>query len=534
MYTMLIVDDEKFAAEGVAQCADWAALDIGRIHIAGSAGQAREVFRGHQIDILICDIEMPDENGLGLVEWVRSHSPQTEAVFLTCHSEFAYAKQAIQLGSFDYLLKPVDGEELVRVVEKMLDAIRAKRQHFRYNEMYHKYYALWQKQQPVLAERFWSDFLSRRILSFGDFLERSLQDAEMPLTPADRVLPVLISMEEWEKPLDDRNTEIMEYAVRKAAEELFLDGKPGHVATDKSGVVFVMLYDVGSQGGISPEACAETGRSFIAACRDYFYCRVSCYVGTAVPLQELAELCEGLKAMERTNTTSPQSVLRYEGRRPEAAPDGGGTVKLNASEWTALLLNGNRDRLAELIRAAMAQQEAAGGVKPGQIEALRHDLLQVIYHALHVKGMDVNQIPNFPLWASAQVRNLMQLKNWMINLVSAVIEATHARKESNGIVEEALAYIRANVEEDISREDIAAHVGLNSAYLSRLFKKETGTNLVDRLIEAKMLRARELLDGTEMNVSAVAQQVGYANFSHFTRTFKKQFGMNPQEYRSGK
>ncbi|AJY73914.1 helix-turn-helix domain-containing protein [Paenibacillus beijingensis] len=421
MYNMLIVDDEKFAVEGIRKCNDWQMHGIDTVDVAYNADDARKIMLEKRIDILICDIEMPDEEGFSLVQWVNDRSPHTEWVFLSCHDEFAYAKRALHLGSFDYLLKPVDSEELAQVVGRMIHAIEEKEKQSRYNEMYQKYYSLWKKQQPLLAERFWQDLLSRRILPFGDFLERALKDAQIQLSPEDYVLPFLISIEDWKKPLQEREKEMMEYAVKKAAEELLLADHPGQAIIDKNGILFVIVYGSRTiQGASSTDRWVQAGRQFLEVCQNYFYCKASCYVGYFATFQDLPRLCLGLKEMERNNVAKSQSVLVF---------------------------------------------------------------------------------------------------------------TAFEEKETDGLVRKSIQYMKENVEEDISREDVAAHVRLNPTYLSRLFKKETGNNLIDYLIEIKMDRAKLLLDSTDMTVSAIAQQVGYCNFSHFTRMFKKHCGVNPQQYR---
>lgn len=142
---LLIVDDEQFAVEGLLYCCEWKAYGIEEVLTANRADKAREIMNEHRIELLICDIEMPDEDGLSLVGWVREYSPWTESIFLTCHSEFSYAKKAVNLGSFDYLLKPVDTDELLSVVSGMIAANREKEEYASYNQMYHKYLNLWQK-----------------------------------------------------------------------------------------------------------------------------------------------------------------------------------------------------------------------------------------------------------------------------------------------------------------------------------------------------------------------------------------------------
>jgi two-component system response regulator YesN len=531
IYEMLIVDDERFAVEGIWNSNDWEKLGIDIVHVAYNADEARKILTEKRIDILICDIEMPDENGLSLVHWVKEHSEHTESVFLTCHSEFEYAKQAIHLGIFGYLLKPVDGQEIARVVTQMLQTVKEKEEQVQYTRMYQKYYALWNKQLPMLAEHFWQDLLSRRILSFGDFLERALQDAQIELSSEKQILPILISIEEWKKPLQDRDQEIMEYAVKKAAEELWLTEHAGHAVTDKNGELFILVYaSAKDQPDSSSDSWIEAGKRFIEICENYFYCQVSCYVGSFTPLQELPRLCDGLKSMERINVTKSKSVLVYS-LKDVSIPSPALPVNLDISEWSSFLLNGNREKIVEKIHQQMDRLKTAADLHPNQLETYYHSVLQVIYHFLSVKGFRVNQVPIFTMWSSAHVRNLPQFENWAVNLVSAVMDTVYAEKETDGFVQKSIQYMKKHVEEDISREDVAAHVKLNPAYLSRLFKKETGKSLIDYLIETKMDRGKQLLDLTDMTVSSIALQVGYSNFSHFTKMFKKQYGVNPQDHR---
>lgn len=531
MAVMLVVDDEKFAVEGIVCGNDWAALGIDSIRTAYHADEAKRIMREIPVDILICDIEMPDEDGLSLVRWVNENSPGTKSLFLTCHSDFAYAKQAINLGSTDYLLKPADSGELAQAVGRMLQAVRAGQEQARYNEMYRKYRQLWEKQQPLLAERFWQDLLSRRILPFGDFLERAMEDAQIGISDSAKLLPILVSIEEWTKPLEERDQEIMEYAVKKAAEELLLHDITGHTVTDKGGVLFVIACGPEGDGlRLSEAGWLVRCRQFIAACEEYFYCRASCYIGRYVLLRELPRLGDALRSMERNNITRGQSALLYS-PKPDAAVSPASQQGLKVLEWSPYLLAGDRDKAIDLIHQSVGKLADKEQIKERHMEAWYLDTLQIVYNLLHVKGVSAHQIPQFSVLTQTPVRSLSQYQQWAENLVSTVMEAVFEKREADGVVQKSIQYMKENVEEAISREDVAAHVALNPAYLSRLFKKETGQNLIDFLIEAKMNRAKQLLDATEMTVSAIAQQVGYSNFSHFTKMFKKQFGVNPQEYR---
>ena len=98
-------------------------------------------------------------------------------------------------------------------------------------------------------------------------------------------------------------------------------------------------------------------------------------------------------------------------------------------------------------------------------------------------------------------------------------------------VETAKNYIMVNIDREICREDIAKSVYLNPDYLSRIFKKKEGTSIIDYLIRCRMDKARQLLEESDLTVSEVASSVGYSNFSHFSKLFKKRVGVNPDAYR---
>lgn len=136
---LLIVDDEFFAVSGVMEGVNWDVLKFKEVFKAYSYGQAVEIMQKTFIDLLLCDIEMPDESGLELVSWVHEHSPNTECIMLTCHDEFDYARQALLLQCLDYVLKPVRYEELTAILKKAQETV-AKKHHQAVMENYGKKY----------------------------------------------------------------------------------------------------------------------------------------------------------------------------------------------------------------------------------------------------------------------------------------------------------------------------------------------------------------------------------------------------------
>lgn len=102
---------------------------------------------------------------------------------------------------------------------------------------------------------------------------------------------------------------------------------------------------------------------------------------------------------------------------------------------------------------------------------------------------------------------------------------------SLSIVSKIEEIIRQNLDKPITCEEIARQVFLNSEYLSRMFKKKTGKNLSNYIIELKMEEAKKQLETTEKSISSISIELGYGNFSHFSKCFRKVCGASPQEYR---
>lgn len=121
---LLIVDDEIFAVQGLLEDIQKDQVGLDEILTANCYAQAVNIFMSHKVDILLCDIEMPLGSGLDLVEWVKNHYEKTECIFLTCHDEFDFARQAIKLQCLDYILKPATAQTVHDVLKKAVSHIQ--------------------------------------------------------------------------------------------------------------------------------------------------------------------------------------------------------------------------------------------------------------------------------------------------------------------------------------------------------------------------------------------------------------------------
>lgn len=150
MFRVLVIDDEIYAVKGIIAGIDWKKLNVTEIFEAYHAREAKAILESIPIDLMICDINMPEENGLELLEWAAIRYPTLETVFLTCHADFNYVRKALQLGSCDYLLKPVIYEEMEQVLLKNFERVLKVRSEQEDMESLKKYYSLEEKWKELL------------------------------------------------------------------------------------------------------------------------------------------------------------------------------------------------------------------------------------------------------------------------------------------------------------------------------------------------------------------------------------------------
>ncbi len=113
---LLIADDETFIRKGLLSL-DWQKLGFEQIFEAAHGIEAKALIEEHHIDIVICDIRMPGLNGLEIAEYIYQSNMNIKVIILTGFSDFEYAKAAIHHQVYEYLLKPVDPDELFGVVK---------------------------------------------------------------------------------------------------------------------------------------------------------------------------------------------------------------------------------------------------------------------------------------------------------------------------------------------------------------------------------------------------------------------------------
>lgn len=135
----------------------WDEIPIEQVYTANDTVFAKQILSTFSIQIILCDIEMPGESGLDLLHWMKENRyDHIVTLLLTCHDDFSYAREGIQLGVMDYILKPVAFDELADILRKAVAEYQARYQ----DQLHIQAGQLWEKHRDSIVKAFWRDFFA--------------------------------------------------------------------------------------------------------------------------------------------------------------------------------------------------------------------------------------------------------------------------------------------------------------------------------------------------------------------------------------
>lgn len=535
MYNLLIVDDEIYAVKAIAEYIDWSDLGIDNVIVAYSASGAMKKFEENEhIDAAILDVEMPGMNGIELLEWIKINYPDTECIFYTGHEVFKYVQRAMELGCKNYLLKPINYDELKMNVKNVLNIVKKRNEQEYYFETYkknfQKYYDAWEEQRPQMTEIFWKNLLCQSSIYTKNRIASLLELYEISATPDSMVIPVMINVEEWMEELSNREEEVMEYGIRNIAKEYIGERFESYIFRDDMENMFLVIC-CEKDDLIPIEEINKTLQEYINLCVSNLECHVCCYVGEWTPLYEISSNYQKLLSLQRCNITKIDTVLLSDEQNDfNEYQDISFSQKYN--EWTSLFESGKSDELIESVMKCVDQI-------PTKMDSLEyiweiyHTVMHLIYFQTHKRGISIsNVILRDDLIYDVYTLSFKEFREWLQKILQQLTQYFDTHFENNiGIINMIKDFIKDHLQNEIHREEIAKHVYLSPSYLSRIFKLETGMPLSKYIVEKRIEIAKEMLAFGSETISEVAMKVGYNNFSYFAKSFKKQEGISPQEYR---
>lgn len=540
MIDIMLVDDETYVTESLAKTIPWAELGIRQVIQASSAAEALLLMERQPVDILVTDIRMPDMSGLQLIEKVAQQWPNVRCMLLTGHSDFEYAKRAIQLQAFDYILKPVDDDEFV---VSLTNAIESLKDEWEQAEKFNKLVYYRKADIAVLRSSLLRDLLLGRRLSAKASGEK-LALYEIPLRIEDSAVMMLIQLGRRFAEMDHHSISLMEYAVGNIAEEVFggqydvWHGKAPHDCL----VLIASLKPETEKRLLQEQSFEKARRAELEEAVRLFRRHVENYLkgGISLVITEWFTFPDDVSAAYRAGlgaigTTEGEGTVFLE----DAAHDRRTARSLDAlykpPTLIHLLESKQWDAAGRKIAEVFDELEKSGDSREHLYEVY-FSVSNAFMYVVHKQGHYMHQIDHAGLDLLADpgiVLSVGKLRAWAAGMLEKL------RRELSASDKHARSYIVSKVQELVSRDlggetsvkTIADRVYLHPVYLSKIYKAETGESLGDYIIRMRMERALYLLKHTNKKIYEITAELGYQNPQYFSKMFKKHYGLAPNEFR---
>ena len=525
MLKVIIADDEARVCSLIRMLIDWDALGMELAGIASNGFEALELIRACQPDILITDIRMPGCHGLELIERAKKENPQLEIVIISGYAHFEYAQSAIRFGVGDYLLKPINQQELMGTLRKLGDRRLSRK---RLGSEVEQLRISSREDQRQLHGRLLQDVMDNPSMTLTDDLlwDRYRFRAQLGLWQA----AMLVA---------DYDAQDTPAASVRIAEE-----KAVKALVSELGAVCHTLLTHAQEGccgallGFDPAQAGEV-RKRLRLCLNQLNVKSGLIGGMEYTMAlsgSVHSILQAPGACAAAQSLRFERLIQGAGRLIECGAHGSGVAQ-------ETLLRRYREAVGEPAER-LDQEKAARAVEQLRTDAAGLPGLrgEEAYGLAMAAGRILLQRPEIESWEEKEHGFALQLMH--IGRMDALFDALArlTARELGAIAEQqrsaqtrpirlACEYVQRHYSEPITLERVCREVGFSVSYFSAFFKKETGESFVRYLTRIRMEHAKELLARTNLPVSQICTQVGYNDLKHFNQTFRKETDLSPGQYR---
>ncbi len=522
---VLLVDDEKLERILISRGYDWEANGFEIVGEASCGEEALEFFDRKEPDIVFTDINMPYMDGLALTEKIKERSEKCRVVIVTGYREFEYARRAIKLGVKDFILKPVNINDIAALAKNIKDELKQEEGH---NQEYNKLKEVAFQNQDILIESFLQRLVENRIEE-----EEALHKLKM--YSFDRMLEnsVCINI----KPhLKSEYTDEKALLKSKAILKCISNSLPESTVSFVHYLCNVILYFCKDD--------AEQAHTFAEKLKEQINSEMDTEINIGISRMQYG--FEGIsKAYRQTEKAISASVIlgcnsciTYE-EYEEIKKTGQGSVDINWQDFVFNVENCFENKVEEYILEYTEMIKKAGVTDSGYLKLMTMNLLSKASEVLTKHGQSLGQlIGEENLYEEiARIETVTEMFECLKKMLGSILQFSDSTrtKKSNKIIDQALDYINTHLfEQELTLKAVAEKVFVNESYLSRIFKLETGEGLIEYITKRRIDQSIALLNTTDLKVYEIAEQVGFSDPHYFSICFKKTVGVTIKEYKKPK
>ncbi|GGE26085.1 DNA-binding response regulator [Pullulanibacillus camelliae] len=513
MMKMIIVDDEPIIIQGLRETIPWDTYGIEIVDVASNGREALEKVRQYaEVQIVLTDVKMPIMDGLELAEQLQNRPNAPKVIMLSGYDEFDYAKTAIRLGVKDYLLKPVDVDELLQTVDKVKKTIvseQSARQQFNQLQM-----------KDVMAH-----------VLFATPFEHASPSFDIGTLS---VLPILSSMKQGAQ----LTRELQDSAHQRHFDQWqtlissLVDQRGSSCASlyIEDNLLLTCIYCLNDKTPNMLKIIEQLKVSLESHLRFHFI--VSNQI---IPIKRLPEVkmkmvyaLEKLYIEEGTySVLTEESRIREESKELPHELEEAVIRPLQAAEAKELnegievlfaYLKQQRFLLTEVCKCCHAIEKRIGKLYGQRSSHYDVSTLELAF----TQEVNVHRHNSY--------ESLKALFEEDMRLIFAWLHPDQ-KNHHHWLIDRAMSYIQDYYKYDVKATEVADYINISPNYFSVLFKQYTHMSFNEYLNHLRVEKAKSLLEETSDKVTAIAEQVGYQNYKYFVQVFKQLTMMTPTEYR---
>ncbi|MFW5685933.1 MAG: response regulator transcription factor [Spirochaetota bacterium] len=503
MYTVLIVDDERYIREGLRQFIDWRSEGFRIIGESGDGADALRQIRELEPDVVLCDIRMPNMDGLALVEHAsRELDEHPWFIILSGYDDFSYAQRALQLGVSNYLLKPVQRDELLAELHRVRE-LRGRSGTDATNVV-----------SAPAVDLVLRPPSAKRLAEALGLSEATVSGAE---TCAFRFVAT-----EYSSPEDVAR-------LMHGVEGWFVCNGLSLVRRTHATV----LEGIHVRGhSFRGSTLRDFERGVLELC-DSLDVRVRVFRGPLVSgIVRARESVDGLDAAVHDAFYTNDPFTYHWDPSGEYGFDSRCIARIQAlGQCISSLSVESLDRDIGEIDATLRKNPVQPDTVLGAVSALLVDVWTIVADregSVEEFEIETGGAPHIEV--SLGLDGVLARVRSYGRTAIAYLKSIHSDTR-NQVVRDVELYVGRHLDERLRVKDIAGHLGLHPYYLGRLFKEQTGVTLTDYVHRARIEAAKEMLVTRRAALSDIASWVGYGDAEYFSRKFKEIVGVSPRDYR---
>lgn len=532
MFKILIVDDEPWQVKTLAAIIRNMRTSC-EVFEASSGQDAIDFLALNTVDVVITDIRMPGMSGLKMIEEIARTQCKPEVVILSGYGEFQYARQALNFGVFEYLLKPISKGDIENILGRLEKKVEQKR-----TELFEKNNILKKLENttPVYIEH----KLNRWVVN--DFDEND-EEEMLRVLPAGKCSNVLVTrISKYKRMLDMYKgmevKKILNGLKTMMKEVLNPIGESISFFSEKSQNIMITIVNSNDNYNLASNRNGMIIKGYLERAKDEYGLTLTVGIGEKMSdvTKDLSKCYEqAMDALDYSFILDNGDIIYFSDVAKEKSK-----TKLDiysfGEELCKIALNSRDGMTAKIVNDTF--EKYIGRVGYIKNQRLKENLYYIAMNVLKVvKNVIVDE--HYEVLVETirddlfESDNYKELKYIFIDTIVKLTGYMNNKENSNNfaIVQKCKKYINENYADDISLDSVSNKFFFSPAYFSNIFKSYTGIGFSEYLTNVRIQKAQYLLKNTDYKIYDISEKVGYNDAAYFNRIFKREVGVSPYKFR---